>query len=252
VRAFLLAALALCAWLASTNPAPAQDNEARTLVEKGIKALGGEKNVAKLRARHARYEGHLFFGEARAAVKADEAVQLPGKFRMQMDLEANNRKATVIDLIDGDKGQRDQNGGLKPLEGELLAAVRRALRNLHAAGTLTDLLRDKAYTLSPLGELKVNDRPAVGVKVSHKGRADVDLYFAKDNHLLVKVEWRAPNFDLQQEVAWEALFGNYKETDGVLCPRSVLLNIDGKKYMEVEVTEIRFAERIDDAMFTRP
>jgi hypothetical protein len=252
MRAFLLAPLVLCAWFASTNPAPAQDKEARSLIEQGIRALGGEAKVAKLRTLHTNYEGHFFNRDARAALKAELAVQLPGQFRMQMDVEINNNKLTVLDLIDGDKGQRSVNGNTKPLEGELFTAIRRALRNLHVAGALPELLKDKAHSLSPLGELKVNDRPALGVKVSRKGRADVDLYFAKDNHLLVKVEWKAPNSDLQQEVAWEALFANYKEADGVPCPRSILLNVDGKKYMEVEVTEVRFAERIDDGMFTRP
>jgi hypothetical protein len=247
VRASLLAPLALCVF---NCPAPAQ--EARDLLEKAVQALGGAKNVAKLRSLHEKYDGHVFLGDNRLALKAEGAVQLPGKFRLQMDLEANNRKATIIDLIDGDKGQRDQNGGVKPLEGELLVGVRRALRNLHAAGTLPELLRDKAYTLSPLGELRLNERPAVGVKVSRQGRADANLYFAKDNHLLVKVEWRGPSIDLQQETTWEALFSNYKESDGVRQPRSILVNVDGKKYMEVEVSEIRFVERIDDGMFTRP
>jgi hypothetical protein len=232
--------------------APAQEKEARIPIEQGIQALGGAANVAKLRAVHVKYEGNLHFGDTRIALKAEGAAQLPGKFRMQMEVEANNRKATILDLIDGDKGLRDQNGGVKSLEGELLFAVRRALRNLHVAGTLPDLIKDKAYSLSPLGEVKVIDHLAVGVKASRKGRADADLYFDKDNHLLVKVEWRAPNLDLQQEATWEALFSNYKETDGVRCPRNILLNVDGKKYMEVEVSEIRFAERIDDALFTRP
>jgi hypothetical protein len=252
VRASLLAPLALCALFGSAHPGLAQENEARALIEKGIQALGGGKNVAKLRALHEKYDGHFFLGDNRLALKAEGAVQLPGKFRLQMDLEANNRKATIIDVIDGDKGQRDQNGGVKPLEGELLVGVRRALRNLHTVGTLPDLLKSKEYKLSPLGELQVNDRPAVGVKVSRQGRADANLYFAKDNHLLVKVEWRGPNLDLQQETTWEALFSNYKEADGVRQPRSILVNVDGKKYMEVDVSEIRFVERIDDAMFTRP
>jgi hypothetical protein len=253
VRVSLLAPLALCALFGSAHPALTQDKEARSLIEQGIKALGGTAKVAKLRAMYVKYEGHAFRGAARVAIKAEGAVQLPGKFRMQMDLELDNNKITVLDLIDGDKGLRSYNGGdPEPLKEELLPPIRRALRNLAVEGALPDFLKDEAYTLSPLGELKVNDRPAVGVKVSRKGRADVDLYFAKDNHLLVKVEWKASGLDLQQEVAWEVLFSNFKEADGVQRPRNVLLNVDGKKYMELEVSETRFVERIDDAMFTRP
>jgi hypothetical protein len=250
VRAFLLAPLALCLLV---RPAPAQDDEARSLITSAIRALGGDAKLAKLRALHTKWEGHAFRGATRVALKAEGAVQLPNKYRMQMELALDNNKVTVLDLIDGDKGMRSYNGGdPEPLKKEMLPSVRRALRNFAVEGALPDLLTDKAYTLSPLGELKVNDRPALGVKVSRKGRADVDLYFDKTDRLLVKAEWKGASLDLQQEVAWEVVFSNYKETDGVKRPRTLLLNVDGQKYMEVEVTEVRFAERIDDTQFTRP
>jgi hypothetical protein len=250
MRAFLLAPLALCLL---ARVAPAQDNEARSLIVNAIQALGGDAKVAKLRAVQTKYEGHAYRGETSVVLKAEGAVQLPDKFRLQMDLTFGNNKRTVLDLIDGPKGLRSYDGGdPEPLKKEMLPSVRRALRNLAVAGALPDLLKDKAYTLSPLGELKVNDRPALGVKVSHQGRADLDLYFDKANRLPVKAEWKAASIDLQHEVAWEVYFSNYKETDGVNRPRTLVLHVDGQKYMELEVAEIRFAERLDDALFARP
>jgi hypothetical protein len=253
MRASLLAPLALCALFVAVRPASAQDDVARSLIEKAIQALGGEKNVARLRAVHVKYEGHVYRGETRVDLKAEAAVQLPGKFRMQMDLAFGNNKVSVLDLIAGDKGKRGYNGDEpQPLKEELFPSIRRALRNLAIEGMFPDFLKDRAYTLSPLGELKVNDRPALGVKVSRQGRADVDLYFDKMDRRLVKAEWKASSLDLQQEVSWEVVFGNYKETDGIKRPRAVVVHVDGKKYIDMEVTEIRFAERIDDALFTRP
>src|SRR2546430_9564395 len=37
-------------------------------------------------------------------------------------------------------------------------------------------LKDKAFKLAPLGEVKVNDQPAVGIRVSCEGRPDASLY----------------------------------------------------------------------------
>src|SRR5437016_4035413 len=51
---------------------------------------------------------------------------------------------------------------------------------------LAPLLKEKAYTLSTLDEIKVDGKPAVGVKVSAKGHRDIELYFDKESHLPVK------------------------------------------------------------------
>jgi len=47
-------------------------------------------------------------------------------------------------------------------------------------------LKDKAYTLAPIGEVKVEDRPALGLRVSRKGNRDINLYFDKKTYLRVK------------------------------------------------------------------
>ena len=46
-------------------------------------------------------------------------------------------------------------------------------------------LTDKTYPLTGAGEAKVNDRPAVGVKVTARGHRDVTLYFDKESGLLL-------------------------------------------------------------------
>ena len=58
------------------------------------------------------------------------------------------------------------------------------------SGLVTPLLEDKTFELSPMGETKIEDRPARGVRVVMKGQPDVSLFFAKDSGLLVKVDRR--------------------------------------------------------------
>ena len=51
-------------------------------------------------------------------------------------------------------------------------------------------LRDADFQLSPAGEVKVNDRPALGLRVSRKGWPDVNVYFDKESGLVVKAATR--------------------------------------------------------------
>jgi hypothetical protein len=55
-----------------------------------------------------------------------------------------------------------------------------------------------------------------------------------------------------KEVAEEVLYDDYKEKDGVKYPGKVLVNRDGKKYVESETTEYKPAEKIDDKTFEKP
>ena len=114
-------------------------------------------------------------------------------------------------------------------------------------------LKDKAFQLSPLGEVKVDGKPAVGVRVSHKGHRDINLFFDKESGLLVKRESVIKDFMADgKEVTQETLFSNYKEVKGAKFPMKVVLNRDGKKYVESEMTEIEPKEKIDDAVFAKP
>src|SRR5262249_25995452 len=115
---------------------------------------------------------------------------------------------------------------------------------------------EKGYSLAPLGEIKVDDRPAVGVKVTHKDRPDVDLYFDKKSGLPVKCEMRlkgyAGNYAQFDEAAFEFFLSEYKETDGVKHFTKVVVKADGKQVMEIELTEIAPQDKLDDNAFAKP
>ena len=113
------------------------------------------------------------------------------------------------------------------------------------------MLKDKAYTLAPLGEIRVNGRPAIGVKVSAKGQTDIDLYFDKTSMMLVKsARWSLT--PTGKEVNLEILYSDYKESAGVKQPMTHRLLHDGKKFIDMEVAEIRLVDKIGDEEFAKP
>ena len=68
----------------------------------------------------------------------------------------------------------------------------------HRAGAIMSVLplKAKAFTLTPLEPIKVDDRPALGIKVTRKDYPEVTLYFDKETHLPVRVEcYDWPHFD---------------------------------------------------------
>ena len=114
------------------------------------------------------------------------------------------------------------------------------------------LLKDKAYTLSALKEVKVNGKAAVGVKVAAKGHKDIELYFDKDSGLQVKTVRVSLDPQTMKDVSYEVIYSDIKEFNGVKHATKALVNQDGKKYMEMEITEFKALDKVDEKEFAKP
>jgi hypothetical protein len=124
--------------------------------------------------------------------------------------------------------------------------------NLIQINRLIPLKDAKVYTLSLLGESTVNEKPAVGVKVTRKDYRDINLYFDKNTGLLAKIERQALDSMTQQEVAEERIIVEYQEVDGQKVAKKVLVNRDGKKFTEAEVLEYKPSAKVEESDFAKP
>jgi hypothetical protein len=177
-------------------------------------------------------------------------TQMPRQMKLDIQVEAQGQNVTLVYVFNGDKAWLQVAGQTTPVKGKELDDLK---EELHAqqVETLVPLLKDKAYKLHALGEAKVGGRPAVGVRVESKGHKDVNLYFDKKTGLLVKSERRALD-DAEKEVTEETFYSNYKDVSGVKVPMKVVVHHDGKKHLEMEMTEYRFLDKLDDSEFARP
>jgi hypothetical protein len=112
-------------------------------------------------------------------------------------------------------------------------------------------LKDKAFTLAPLGETKVDKTDAIGIKVSHKGYRDINLFFDKKTHLLLKSETRVKD-DSGKEVTQEAYFSDYKDVEGIKHATKIVIKRDGAEFLEGETTDFKLVEKLDNSEFEKP
>lgn len=223
------------------------DDTAKAIVEKAIKAHGGADKLAKLQLRQEKAKFTRDIGGQSLTVTTDSLLSLPD--RVKATTEADGQRPASTTIISGAKGWASVAGQTRELSAEQVKIQKERLLGDYLL-TLTPLLKDKNLTLSPLGEIKVNDRPALGVKVSAKDQKDLDVYFDKESGLLVKSVMRVA-FRMQ-EVDGDTFYGEYKELEGLKWPMKAVQYRDGIRFGETEITELRLLDRIDDSAFTKP
>ncbi len=113
-------------------------------------------------------------------------------------------------------------------------------------------LKDTAFMVTPFGEIEIAGRKAVGVNVAREGRRPINLFFDKETSRLVRTESRVRDDTTSQEVTEEATYSDYKLIEGTQHPMKITVKRDGKPHADVEVTEIKLAEKLDDSVFAKP
>jgi len=231
-----------------TNLAAAQD-DARAIIARAITAFGGEQKLNQYQAGRSKNRGIL---NVMNGVPFTQEVcgQLPGRFKEVMAIENNGIKNTVTKVFNGQQAWINVNGKTKELDGPILKEMKEAAHMIRVNRLTT--LNDRMYELSLIGELKVDDRPVTGVRVSARGFRDVNLYFYKDDGLLALVQHRTVDLLSGKELTEQRVIHEYRDVGGLKSPKKITVFREGKKLMDVEVVEVQFLERLDDSEFAKP
>jgi hypothetical protein len=238
--------------LVSARPVRAaeEDKEARAIIAKAIAAQGGEANLAKFNTSIAKFKGKFHGPVGDGDMTGTIQSQAPDKVRLELKLNIGGMDIAITQVADGNKGWRSVNGMTQELDKDALAESREKMH----AGRVADLqgLSDKGIKLSSLGEAKVGDKAAVGVRVARAGYRDVNLYFDKDKGLLLKSETRSKDEMSGTEFTEEKLYDDYRKVSDILVAHKVQEKHDGKEFAETEITEINPVEKHPDGTFAKP
>jgi hypothetical protein len=226
--------------------------DVKAILEKAVRAHGGADKINRGKGVLTKAKGKIEVPGIGATEFTQEiTVTYTGKFKEAMQVEVNGQKINVVTVFDGKNGWVSANGKTQDANGDILESLKEGAYAMKIA-RLTDLIPDSSIQLSALGESKVEDRPALGVKLAGKGHRDIELYFDKESGLLVKVHTRKKNPTTGQEVDEERIIKAYQEIDGQKTAKTVLVKHNGKTFLEAEVTAVKYPDDIDDNEFEKP
>lgn len=90
------------------------------------------------------------------------------------------------------------------------------------------------------------------MNVTREGRRPINLFFDKETFHLVRTETRVKDETTSQEVTEESTFSEYKLIEGAQQPLKITIKRNDKPHADVEVTEFKYVEKLEDSVFAKP
>jgi hypothetical protein len=244
-----VSAAVLLSGLAATARA-ADEQDTKAILDKAIKALGGEARLSKTKASQVKLKGTITFMGGDNEVSIQSTTQGLNHHRAAFAGDFGGNKVEGVTVIAGDKGWRSFNGNTMELDAEHLANEKRNLY-LDAIPAAILPLRAKGFKVAPAGTEKVGGKPAVGIKVTGPDGKDFKLYFDAESGLPVKMVAKVLDF-MDTEFTQETTYSNYKDFDGIKVATKIARKRDGDKFMDMEVKSFKVLKEVPKDTFAEP
>lgn len=232
-------------------PAALAQADPKELVEKAIRAHGGETAIAKLSAVRIKVEGEGEFvpGQPPVPVILEDAWQMPDRYKTTSRLTLQGQKVTQTLCINGNEGWAEVNGQAQPLPPDGL----KEMKEQKWAEDFDRLLplRNKSLKLTRIADAKVEDHPAAGIRVEAEGHREVRLYFDSKSGLLVKREQEVMG-EAGKPVVQSVVFSDFADKDGTKHWTRIAAYRDGKRFISARLKELQTGVKFDPTEFVRP
>jgi hypothetical protein len=230
--------------------------EGLAILNKAIQAVGGEAKAARLQAVTWKAAGSATENQNKIELKLEGSFQGLERYRMELEVQESGRTHGGILVINGTEAwfHDKERNRTEDAPKDALPLVLGAMHALRCAQSLT-ALKDQVFALSPLGEVTVNNRAAIGLRVTHKERQEVNLFFDKETHLVVKSEVRLKD-PTGNDFPLEYQFSDHKEFDGVkhFTKTTIKAEMAGRPAVttELQLSELKPQDKLEDSLFAKP
>jgi len=245
-----LALLFVVGFIGSRAPAQADDAAATAVVDKAIKALGGEAKLAKAGAYFRKGKGSITLGGNESDITSESTVQGLDHYRNEFEGEFNGNKVKGVVILNGDRGWRKFGDNKSELNADAAANEKRNLY-LQVIPVTVLPLKGNGFKVESAADEKVGDKPASVLKVTGPDGKEFMLFFDKESGLPVKLTASVAGFQGQQ-FTQETTYGNYKDFDGVPRATKVDSKRNGENFLKQEITEFKVLDKVDPKAFAEP
>ncbi|HET6323294.1 MAG TPA: hypothetical protein VFG04_01235 [Planctomycetaceae bacterium] len=246
--AMLVPAVAVLLLGASARADGGKSGEA--IVDKAIRALGGEAKLKEIKTYTSTSKGKLHLGGTENPFTSTETDDGLNRYRQVLDLELNGEKMKIVTVIDGEKGWGKAGEQGQELDKDKLANAKRA-NHMVAVSSNPLLLKEKGFKYEAAPDEKYEGKEAACLKVTGPDGKDFKILFDKQTGLPAAVIGTIANFT-GEEVTQDLSYKEYKDFDGFKTPTKIAIKHNGAVVIDADVTEFKRVEKVDPKTFANP
>jgi hypothetical protein len=227
----------------------ADDAQANQVLDKAIKALGGQEKLAKASAFSVKAKGKITMEGNDNDFRAESIVEGIDRFRSSFEGEFNGNPVKAMTVLSGDKGWR-KFGEVQEMDADAVKNEKRRIY-LMVAPTKILPLKTAGFKLGSVTEEKVGNNPAVTIKATGPDGKDFTVSFDKESGLPVRLVATVAGW-MGEEFVQEVLYSDYKEFDGIKEPTKVTVKRDGEPFISEQITEFKVLDKVPAETFAEP
>jgi hypothetical protein len=226
----------------------ADDEEAKAVIDKAVKALGGPTDASK--AFSWKTKGTLTINDSDNKFTTKITSQGINRHRQEFDAEIEGNPVKGVTVLDGDKGWRKIGEDVTKLEDDALNNEKR-MTYLQVVGQSPSFLKGEGFKIESAEEEKVDGKPATQLKITGPDGKEFELYFDKASSLPVKLTATVADFE-GNEYKQDMTLSNFKDFGGIKRATKVATKRNGKKFVEQEVSDFKVLDNVDKDAFAEP
>lgn len=236
--------------LAVSGTARADEQEAKAVIDKAIKAMGGEEKLSKVKAYASKATGTITINGGDIPFTGETTVQGLEKYRAEFEGSANGDKFKGVTVLDGGKGWRKFGESTTELDATALANAKQTVY-LQVVPILIVPLKGKGFKVDSAPDEKVGDKTAAAVLATGPDGKTFTICFDKESGLPVKLNARVTDWQ-GQDYTDDTTFEDYKEFDGIKKATKTQTKRDGDRFIEVSLTEFKVIDSPNEDTFAEP
>lgn len=219
----------------------ADHHEAGKILQRAIKAAGGEGRIRALKRPMMWMETGTYYGDGEGTpYVAQYAAKWPDWYRQEIE-------GAFSFTVNDDEAWVSGAAGVQNLAGLQLVEMVKQTRLAWAERLFP--LTDNSYTLSTIDSIKVNGRSTVGIKASHADGGDIKFYFDQKTYLIAKIEAMVISPQHGPDPVLREAFYTGRSSYG---PEKFKVNYDNKLFFEGQTIDYKVGATLNPELFEAP
>ena len=231
-------------------PSRADEVQVNQVLDKAIKALGGEAKLNKAEAFTWKSKGKITIEGNQNEVSTEATAQGLDHFQSIFEGEFNGNRVKGLAILNGDKGWRRFGDQSMDMDPDAIKNEKRTVYLMVVPVTIVPL-KSKGFKVESSPDESVKGKPAAVLKVTGPDGKDFTLYFDKESGLPVRLVakvtgWRG------EEYVQDSTFSDYKDFGGFKKAAKTSIKRDGEDFLEAEITDFKVLDKAPADTFAEP